>query len=156
MGRSPSGPTKVHGGHTCSTLVQSSPERLIDASARTGKGMECCDDGTVLGAYGRGDLNNSGKRLLSMASENKLTLTNKFFSARKGEISHRFNGVSRRNDRKRIDYILTRQPHRPRVYDFTVHPQPLSPAKAGSDKSICSPKVSLIWPNPSPKLFLML
>ena len=62
--------------------MKSSPERLIDANALTGKRMEGCDDGTVLGAYGRDDLNNNGKRLPSMASDNKLTLTNKFFSAR--------------------------------------------------------------------------
>ena len=48
---------------------------LIDANARTGKRMEGCDDGRVLGAYGRDDLNNNGKRLLSLALDNKLALT---------------------------------------------------------------------------------
>ena len=62
---------------------------LTDANARTGKRMEGCDDGRVLGAYGRDDLNNNGKRLLSLASDNKLTLTNTFFSERKGGISTR-------------------------------------------------------------------
>ena len=57
---------------------------LIDANARTGKRTEGCDDGRVLGAYGLDDLNNNGKRLLSLASDNKLALTNTFFSARKG------------------------------------------------------------------------
>ena len=98
--------------------------------------MEGCDDGRVLGAYGRDELNNNGKRLLSLASDNKLALTNTFFSARKGGTSHTFNGINSRNDRKRIDYILTRQAHRPRVYDVKVHPQPPSPAKA--DGSITS------------------
>ena len=46
--------------------------------------MEGCDDGRVFGAYGRDELNNNGKRLLSLASDNKLALTNTFFSARKG------------------------------------------------------------------------
>ena len=73
-------------------------------------------------AYGRDELNNNGKRLLSLASDNKLALTNTFFSARKGGTSHTFNGINSRNDRKRIDYILTRQAHRPRVYDVKVHP----------------------------------
>ena len=104
--------------------------------------MEGCDDGTVLRAYGCDDLTNSGKRLLSMASDNKLALT-VFFSARKGGISHRFNGVSCRIVRKRIDYILTCQAHRPRFYDVTVHRQPLSPAKADSDHSIVSAIVRL-------------
>ena len=70
-----------------------------------------------------------------MASDSKLALTNTF-SARKGGICHTFNGVSRRNDRKRRVNILTRQAHRPRVYDVKVHPQPPSPAKAGSDHNI--------------------
>ena len=70
-----------------------------------------------------------------MASDSKLALTNTF-SARKGGICHTFNGVSRRNDRKRRVNILTRQAHRPRVYDVTVHPQHVSSAKADSDHSI--------------------
>ena len=110
---------------------------LIDANARTGKRMEGCDDGRALGAYGRDELTNNGKRLLSLASDNKLALTNTFFSARKGGISHTFNCcINSRNDRKRIDYILTRQTHRPRVYDVKIHPQPPSPAKTSSDHNI--------------------
>ena len=57
---------------------------LIDANAPTGKRMEGYDDGRVLGAYRRDELSNSGKRLLSLASDNKLALTSTFFSARKG------------------------------------------------------------------------
>ena len=34
---------------------------LIDANARSGKRMEKCDDGKVLGAYGRDELNNNDK-----------------------------------------------------------------------------------------------
>ena len=44
--------------------------------------MEVCDDSGMLGAYKRDELNNNGKRLLSLASDNKLALTNTFFSAR--------------------------------------------------------------------------
>ena len=98
--------------------------------------MEGCDDGRVLGAYERDALNNNGKRLLSLASENELALTNTFFSARKGGLSHTFNGINSRNDRKWMGYILTRQAHRPRVYDVKVHPQPPSPAKTDSDHNI--------------------
>ena len=97
---------------------------LVDANARTGKRMSGCGDGRVLGAYGRDELNNNGKRLLTFAKDNKLALTNTVFSTRKGGISHTFNGISSRNDQKQIDYILTRQAHRPRVYDVKVHLQP--------------------------------
>ena len=45
--------------------------------------MDGCGDGRVLGAYGRGELNNNGKRLI-FAKDNKLALTNTLFSTRKG------------------------------------------------------------------------
>ena len=112
---------------------------LIDANARTGKRIEGCDDGRVLGAYGRDELNNNGQRLLSLASDNKLALTNTFFRARKSGLYH----INSRNDRKRIDYILTRQAHRPRVYDIKLHPQPQSPAKKDSDHNIVYAMVRL-------------
>ena len=43
---------------------------LVHANARTGKRMEGCGDGRVLGAYGRDELNSNGKRLLEFASDN--------------------------------------------------------------------------------------
>ena len=89
---------------------------LIDLNARTGKRMEGCDGSRVLGGYGCDELNKNGKRLLSLASDKKLAPTNTLFSARTGWISHMFNGINSRNDRKRIDYTLTRQTHRPRVF----------------------------------------
>ena len=85
--------------------------------------MEVFDDSRMLGAYKRDELNNNGKRLLSLASDNKLALTNTFFSARRSGLSHTFNSIHSRNDRKQIDYILTPQAHRPRVYDIQVHPR---------------------------------
>ena len=106
--------------------------------------MEGCDDGRVLGAYGRDELNNNGKRLLSLTSDNKLALTNTCFNARKGGLSRStFNGINSRNDRKRIDRILTRQAHRPHVYDVKVHPQPPSLAKTDSDHDIVYAMVRL-------------
>ena len=56
---------------------------LVDANARTGKRMEGCSAGRVLGAYGRDELSSNGERLLTFASDNGLALTNTFFSARK-------------------------------------------------------------------------
>ena len=116
---------------------------LVDADARTGKRMEGCDDCRALEAYARDELNRNRKRLLAFASDNKLALTNTFFSARKAGISHTFNGISSRNDQKRIDYILTRQAHRSRVHDVKVHPQPPPPAQADSDYNIVYPMVPL-------------
>ena len=75
-----------------------------------------------------------------MASDSKLALTNTF-SARKGGICHTFNGINSRNDRKRIDYILTRQAQRPRVHDVKVYPQP--PAKTDADHNIVYTMVRL-------------
>ena len=109
---------------------------LIDANARTGKRIEGCDHGSVLGAYGRDELNNNSTRPLSLASDNKLALTNTFFTARNGGFSHTFNGINSGNDRKRVDYILTRQAQLPRVYDVEIHPQPPSPATTDSDHNI--------------------
>ena len=109
---------------------------LVDANASTGNGMEGCGDCRVLAAYGRDELNSNGKHLLAFASDNKLAVTNTFFSARKGGISHTFNGISNRNDQKRTEYILTRQAHRSRAHDAEVHPQPRPPAKADSDHNM--------------------
>ena len=116
---------------------------LMNANAGTGTRIEGCDDGRVLGAYGRDESNNNGKRLSLLASDNKLALTNTFFSVRKGGLSHTFNGINSRDDRKRIDYILTREAHRPRVYDVNVHPQPPSPANTDAGHNIVYPMVHL-------------
>lgn len=116
---------------------------LMDANARTGQRLGCDDnENRVLGAYGRDLINDNGKRLLSFATNCKLALTNTFFSTRKGGISHTHNGTGP-NDRKRIDYILTRQVHRTRVHDVKVVPQPPPPAKADSDHNIVHMKVRL-------------
>ena len=131
--------------HRLDSLVQQIQKKeclfvLMDANARTGeniKGERTEDDG-VLGAYGRDELNNNGKRLLNFTTDNKLAVTNTFFSMRKGGISHTYNGVieGRAGDFKRIDYILTRQAHRPRVHNEEVHPQPNRPIKADSDHNM--------------------
>ena len=58
---------------------------LMDANARTGEkiGGERTEDDGVLGAYGRDELNDNGKRLLKFATDNKLTVTNTLFNTRK-------------------------------------------------------------------------
>ena len=128
------------------SLVQRIPRKeclsvLMDANARTGekkKGERTEDDG-VLGAYGRAELNDNDKRFLNFATDNNLAVTHVlFFSTRKGGISHTYNGVigDRAGDFKRIDYIIKRQAHRPRVHNVEVHPQPNRPIKADSDHNM--------------------
>ena len=72
------------------SLVQRIPKKeclfeLMDANARTGEKIEGegTEDDGVLGAYGRDELNNNAKRLLNFATDNKLVVTNTFFSTRK-------------------------------------------------------------------------
>ena len=102
------------------SLVQRIPAKeclyvLMDANARTGRRIEgeSLQDEGILGTYGRDELNDNGKLLLSFATDNKLDIMNTFFSTRKGGVSHTYNGVtgSRTSDFKRIDYVLTRQAH---------------------------------------------
>ena len=84
---------------------------LIDANARTSvrTGEEGCE---VIGAYGR-DIrvsDSNGTSLLRFAGDNKLALVNTVFSVPKRYTSRTFSGT-RPADKKRIDYIITRQPH---------------------------------------------
>ena len=58
---------------------------------------------------------------------------------------HTYNGVigDRAGDFKPINYILTRQAHRPRVHNVEVHPQQNRPIKADSDHNIVFATVDL-------------
>ena len=134
------------------SLVQRIPAKeclyvLMDANARTGRRIEgeSLQDEGILGTYGRDELNDNGKLLLSFATDNKLAIMNTFFSTRKGGVSHTYNGVtgSRTSDFKRIDYVLTRQAHRRRVRNVVVHPQPALPVKADSDHNMVIATVDL-------------
>ena len=110
---------------------------LIDANARTGvrMGEEDCN---VIGTYGRDTRvsDSNGISLLRFAGDNKLALVNTFFSVPKRCTSRTFNGT-RPADRKRIDYIITRQSHRKLVRNVTVHLQPC----ADSDHNIVCARV---------------
>ena len=112
---------------------------LLDANARTSVriGEEDCK---VIWAYGRDTPVSDSNRtlLLLFAGDNKLALVNTFFSVLKGCTSPTFNGT-RPVDRKRIDYIITRQPHRKLVRNVTVHLQP----RADSDHNIVCARVRL-------------
>ena len=84
----------------------------IDANARTSVrvGEKDCK---VIGAYGRDTRVSDSNEisLLRIAGDNKVALVNTFFSVPKGCKSRTFNGT-RPADRKRIDYIIMRQPYR--------------------------------------------
>ena len=112
---------------------------LIDANARNGVRMaeEGCK---VMRAYGRDTQvsDSNGTSLLRFASDNKLALANTFFSVPKGCTSRTFNGTPPA-DRKRIDYILTRQSHLKLVRKVTVHLQP----HADSDHNIVCARVRI-------------
>ena len=112
---------------------------LKDANARTGvrMGEEDCK---VIWAYGRDTRvsDSNGTSLLRFAGDKKLALVNIFFSVPKGCTSRTFNGT-RPADRKRIDYIITRQSHRKLVRNVTVHLQ----LRADSDHNILCARVRL-------------
>ena len=112
---------------------------LIDANARTGVrvGEEDCK---VIGTYGRDTRvsDSNGTSLLRFAGDNKLALVNTFFSVPKRCTSRTFNGT-RPADRKRIDYIITRQTHRKLVRNVTVHLQP----HADSDHNIVCSRIRI-------------
>ena len=111
----------------------------MDANARTGVRMGD-DDCKAIGAYGRDTRvsDSNGTSLLRFAGDNKLALVNTFFSVPKGCTSRTFNGT-RSSDRKRFDYIITRQSHRKLVRNVTVHLQP----RADSDHNIMCARVRL-------------
>ena len=112
---------------------------LIDANARTGVRMGE-KDCKVIGAYGRDTRvsDSNGTSLLRFAGDNKLALVNTFFSVPKGCTSRTFNGT-RAADRKRIDYIITRQSHRKLVRNVTIRLQP----HADSDHNIVCARVRI-------------
>ena len=112
---------------------------LSDANARTGARMGE-EDCKVIGAYGRDTQvsDSNGTSLLRFAGDNKLALVNTFFSVPKACTSRTFDGTWPA-DRKRIDYIITRQLHCRLVRNVTVHLQP----HADSDHNTVCARVRL-------------
>ena len=122
-----------------STFLQNCTPIFRNINARTDvrMGEEDCK---VIGAYGRDTRvsDSNGTSLLRFAGDNKLALVNTIFSVPKGCTSRTFNGT-RPADRKRIDYVITRQSHRKLVRNVTVHLQPY----ADSDHNIVCARVRL-------------
>ena len=98
------------------------------------------EDCKVIGAYGRDTRvsDSNGTSLLRFTGDNKLALVHTLFSVPKGCTPRTFNGT-RPADRKRIDYVITRQSNRKIVQNVTVHLQP----RADSDHNIVCARVRL-------------
>ena len=112
---------------------------FIDTNATTGVqiGEEDCKVIVACGRDTRVSYSN-GSSLLWFADDNKLALVNTLFSVSKRCTSRTFNGT-RPADRKRIDYIITRQPHRKLARNVIVHLQP----RTDSDHNIVCATVRL-------------
>ena len=114
---------------------------LMDANAQTGSKIAGEDEGTM-GEFGRNELNDNGRRLLTFATDNRLAVLNTFFDKRRDGIWHTYNGPTG-DACKCLDYILTRQSHRDRVSSMEVVPQPMRPVRADSDHNIVVATVDL-------------
>ncbi|CAB1110175.1 unnamed protein product [Ectocarpus sp. CCAP 1310/34] len=116
-------------GRTCGvTFVVGDPEVhsrdhlvvLRDANARTGRRRDGCCDAKIMGAYGRDIMNNNGERLLGLASDNQLSLTNTYFRTPKGGVQHTFQSSNKGKEKYRLDFILMRQADRRFVRNVSV------------------------------------
>ncbi|CAB1103351.1 unnamed protein product [Ectocarpus sp. CCAP 1310/34] len=85
---------------------------LMDANARTGRRRDGCCDAKIMGAYGRDIMNNNWERLLGLAADNQLSLTNTCFRATKGGVQHTFQSSNKGKEKYRPDFILMRQTDR--------------------------------------------
>ena len=106
----------------------------MDANVQTGERIGGEDEGTM-GEFGRNELNDNGRLLLTFATDKRLLVLNTFFDRRGGEIWYTYNGPSG-SKRKYLDYMLTRQSHRGQVSNMEVVPQPVRPVRAGSDHNV--------------------
>ncbi|CAB1117139.1 unnamed protein product [Ectocarpus sp. CCAP 1310/34] len=93
---------------------------LMDANARTGRRRDGCCDAKIMGAYGRDIMNNNGERLLGLASDNQLSLTNTYFRTPKGGVQHTFQSSNKGKEKYRLDFILMRQADRRFVRNVSV------------------------------------
>ena len=64
---------------------------LMDANAQTGSKIAGEDEGT-LGEFGRNELNDNGRRLLTFATDNRLAVLSTFFDKRRDGILRTYNG----------------------------------------------------------------
>ncbi|CAB1115840.1 unnamed protein product [Ectocarpus sp. CCAP 1310/34] len=85
---------------------------LMDADARIGRRRDGCCDVKIMGAYGRDIMNNNAERVLGLASDNQLSLTNTYFRTPKGGVQHTFQSSNKGKEKYRLDFILMRQTDR--------------------------------------------
>ena len=88
-----------------------------------------------MGAYGRDELSDNGKRLLLHAADNKLTLLNTYYATSARGILYMFQSPNRGKARYRLDYILTRQADRQLVRNATVRAPPKENAEPDQNPS---------------------
>ncbi|CAB1113389.1 unnamed protein product [Ectocarpus sp. CCAP 1310/34] len=93
---------------------------LMGANARTGRRRDGCCDAKIMGAYGRDIMNNNGERLLGLASDNHLSLTNTYFRTPEGGVRHTFQSPNKGKEKYRLDFILMRQTDRRFVRNVSV------------------------------------
>ena len=95
----------------------------------------------VLGAYGRGKLNENGKLLLDFAEDNKLALLNTFFCTLKSGVSYTFQSANRSKGQARSNHILTKHSDRRLIPCVSVRRPPLEAPE--SDHNLVYAKVRI-------------
>ncbi|CAB1113440.1 unnamed protein product [Ectocarpus sp. CCAP 1310/34] len=93
---------------------------LMDANARTVTRRDGCCDAKIMSTYRRDIMNNNGERLLGLASDNQLSLTNTYFRTPKGEVQHTFQSSNKGKEKYHLDFILMRQTDRVFVRNVSV------------------------------------
>ncbi|CAB1111436.1 unnamed protein product [Ectocarpus sp. CCAP 1310/34] len=93
---------------------------LMDANAGSDRRRDGCCDAKIMGAYGRDIMNHNGERLLGLASDNQLSLTNTYFRTPKGGVQHTFQSSNKGKEKYRLDFILMRQADRRFVRNVSV------------------------------------
>ena len=87
-------------------------------------------DSKVLGAYGRDELNDNGRRLLIHAPDDKLALLSTYFAIPARGISYTLQSPNRGKAQYGLDYILTRQVYRRLVRNVTARTPPRENAES--------------------------
>lgn len=82
---------------------------MMDANARMGRRRDGCSDTKVLGVCGRDILNGNGEQLLDLAWNNKLSVTNTFFTTRKSGALHTFQQANSWREQRRLEYMVVQQ-----------------------------------------------
>ena len=113
-----------------------------DLNAITGTGHSEFPE--VIGKYGKGKLNASGRTLLEFCSLNNLVLTNTFFQHKLAHISTWTapNNINRKNPvRNQIDYIITRK----NIQPYISNSRSYNGINSDSDHKLVKMTINLKW-----------